>query len=236
MEGCFKVPLVKFISLFTSIWATVDPCRDTYGMQIPRVVHRSTPTAWVTKETCTVKTKCDPHICAAPVEAELKAWLKKCKHKNTSINKDKDSPKQTTCKDLPECFMLVTSSILFTCHNDKMVCLWSSEVTIPPRCALASAGLFSSQLLQLCVLLTWCLPSNNRISFHYLFSKPIGVLYRQAIFTEAAHLQYRQYTMCTFLTLHSAALLSSQGSDSGKSESDESWLKGQGVTYEVRKA
>lgn len=66
MERCFKVPLVKLISLFTSIWATVDLCRDTYGMQIHRVFHRSTPTAWVTKETWHCQNKVWPtHLCCA---------------------------------------------------------------------------------------------------------------------------------------------------------------------------
>lgn len=227
MEGCFKVPLVIWISLFTSWCASVDLSRDTYG--ICRSTGSSTEAHQqheYLKKPDTVKTKCDPHICAVPVEANLKARLKKCKHKNTSINKVKDSPKQTTCKDLPECFSSCWWQAPFflpvtMTRWSTLVCLKFRGHNSTSSCPRISRALQLTAVTAVCLLLTWCLPSNNRVSFHYLFSNSIGVLYRQAIFTVAAHLQYRKYTMCTFLTLHSAALLSSQGSHSVKRESDE---------------
>lgn len=75
----------------------------------------------------------------------------------TCINKDRDSHKQTTCMDLPECFFfwLCALSLVFLpvrmTRWSSVDCLWRSGVTVPPHRARASSRLPGPQLLQLCL-------------------------------------------------------------------------------------
>lgn len=113
-----------------------------------------------------------------------------------------------------------------------------------------------AHLLQLCLLLAWCLPSNTRVSFHYLFPELTlccdnrlsegfvkrGYFLLKAGLLKAPHAERKW----SFLPpLSSSIIVTGWKTDSssvkaglwsGIGRNDEWWLKGQGVTWEVRKA